>query len=152
MIDVTAESVKVLRATPEVVQTLVRHLDAGSRRKRPAPGEWSALEIAVHLMDVESHTVHRVRRLLNEDHPALPAWDHEALPARAYREGADLDAALRRHAELRHEHLQLLNGLSEQQWQRSAHHETHGQITLTELEAHVAAEEVDHLAQLARLL
>lgn len=152
MIDVNDESVKVLEATPQIVRTLVHGLDADGWRKRPAPGEWSALEIAVHLMDVESHTVDRVRRILSEEHPALPAWDHESLPARAYREGADPNVALREHAELRHEHLRLLRGLSEQHWQRSARHETHGDITLTELEAHVAAEEVDHLAQLARLL
>lgn len=152
MINVNSESVKVLEATPEIVRVLVRGLDADGWRKRPVPGEWSAQEIAVHLMDVESHTVDRVRRFLSEDHPALPAWDHERMPARAYRDGVDPDLALRQHAELRHEHLRLLHGLSEQQWQRSAHHETHGDITLTELEAHVAAEEVDHLAQLARLL
>lgn len=152
MIDVNSEYVKALEATPLIVRALVAGLDTEGWRKRPAPGEWSALEIAVHLMDVESHTVDRVRRILSEDYPALPAWDHEIPPSRAYREGVDPDVALRHHAELRHEHLRLLRGLSDQQWQCTARHETHGDITLTELEAHVAAEEVDHLAQLARLL
>lgn len=152
VIDINDESVKVLEATPEIVRTLVRGLRTDGWRKRPAPSEWSALEIVVHLMDVESHTVQRVRRILSEDHPDLPAWDHEVPPARAFSDEANPNLALREHAELRREHLQLLRGLSKEQWQRSAHHETRGDITLSELEAHVAAEEVDHLAQLARLL
>lgn len=151
VINVNDESMKILEATPTIIQILARDFDAEGWRRRPAPGEWSALEIAVHLKDVESHTVDRVRRVLAEDQPELPAWDHEVPPARAYDEGADPELALREHADLRTEHLRLLHGLSEQQWQRSARHETHGEITLTKLEAHVAAEEVDHLAQLARL-
>ena len=152
MINVNAETVKVLEATPAVVRALLGHLDAQAWRTRPSDGEWSPLEIAVHLADVERHTVERVRRVLTEDCPVLPAWDHEALPARAYRDDADPNAALRDHVALRQEHLELLGGLDEQQWQRQAHLETHGRLTLSALETHVAAEEVDHLAQLARQL
>lgn len=37
-------------------------------------------------------------------------------------------------------------------WHRVGIHGTHGRMTIERYEMHVAAEEVDHLAQIARLL
>jgi hypothetical protein len=37
-------------------------------------------------------------------------------------------------------------------WERSGRHGEHGELTVELYETHVAAEEIDHLAQIARLL
>ena len=48
-------------------------------------------------------------------------------------------------------HLALLVGLDGASWERTGRHGQHGDMTVELYETHVAAEEVDHLAQVARL-
>jgi len=46
----------------------------------------------------------------------------------------------------------MLEALDAQGWERTGQHGEHGAATVELYETHVAAEEVDHLAQVARLL
>jgi hypothetical protein len=48
--------------------------------------------------------------------------------------------------------LALLIGLDRPSWERTRRHGEHGDMSVELYETHVAAEEVDHLAQIARLL
>jgi hypothetical protein len=45
-----------------------------------------------------------------------------------------------------------LAGLGPGQWQRAGRHEAAGDLTVQLYEAHMASEDVDHLAQIARLI
>ena len=45
-----------------------------------------------------------------------------------------------------------LEALDASGWQRTGRHGEHGELSVELYETHVAAEEVDHLAQIARLL
>jgi hypothetical protein len=54
--------------------------------------------------------------------------------------------------QLRSQHLAVLDTLDATDWERPGRHGEHGELTLELYETHVAAEEVDHLAQIARLL
>jgi hypothetical protein len=54
--------------------------------------------------------------------------------------------------ELRRQHLGLLEALDASGWERTGRHGQHGTMSVELYETHVAAEEVDHLAQIARLL
>jgi hypothetical protein len=69
---------------------------------------------------------------------------------------APLDLALNqeldRLEQLRRQHLALLEALDASGWQRTGRHGDHGMMSVELYETHVAAEEVDHLAQIARLL
>jgi hypothetical protein len=53
--------------------------------------------------------------------------------------------------QLRRQHLDLLEGLEGEGWERTGQHGEHGVMSVELYETHVAAE-VDHLAQIARLL
>jgi hypothetical protein len=46
----------------------------------------------------------------------------------------------------------VLEALDGAGWQRTGQHGEHGELTVELYETHVAAEEVDYLAQIARLL
>jgi hypothetical protein len=63
-----------------------------------------------------------------------------------------LEAELARLEQLRSQHLVVLDTLDAVSWERTGHHGEHGELTVELYETHVAAEEVDHLAQIARLL
>src|SRR5438105_2690337 len=48
-------------------------------RHRPAPGEWSALEVVGHMIDKMQIWAGRVKSIMDEQRPALPAYDQDAL-------------------------------------------------------------------------
>ena len=152
MLERRAEIIKTLRATPVVLRALVAGVDEAGLRRRPAPGEWAIVEVVGHLADTEERALGRVRRMLSEDSPELAPFDQEALAEeRRYLE-LDLEGELVRLEQLRRDHLAVLEGLDGPGWQRAGRHGEHGELTVELYETHIAAEEVDHLAQIARLL
>jgi len=64
----------------------------------------------------------------------------------------DLPEQVARYRNSRAGHLADLAKLDRQQWQRAGRHEAAGDMTVQLYEAHVASEDVDYLAQIARLL
>ena len=152
-IDPRLELLKSLRASPVVAEALIGAFpDDGSLRRRPAEGEWAAVEVVAHLADTEERALARVRRMASEDEPTLEPFDQEALANERSYLDLDVAAELTRLAALRAEHVALLESLDEVGWNRVGIHGEHGRMTIERYESHVAAEEVDHLAQIARLL
>ena len=52
--------------------------DERAIRYRPAPGEWSAVEVIGHMVGKMQHWSRRVERVLHEDSPTLPGYDQDA--------------------------------------------------------------------------
>ncbi|MGE5288980.1 MAG: DinB family protein [Micromonosporaceae bacterium] len=146
------EILKTLRATPVVLRAMVGGVDDGRLRRRPAPGEWAIIEVVAHLADTEEHALSRFRRMIAADSPYLDPFDEEALAEQRRYIDRDLACELGRLERLRAEHLSELEALSEPGWERTGRHGQHGAMSIELYETHVAAEEVDHLAQIARLL
>jgi hypothetical protein len=90
--------------------------------------------------------------MLREDNPVLEPFDQEALAEERHFLDLDLNQELDRLEQLRRQHLALLEALDASGWQRTGRHGDHGMMSVELYETHVAAEEVDHLAQIARLL
>jgi hypothetical protein len=153
MLDRREEILKTLRATPVVLRALFAEVDDAPLRHRPAAGEWAIIEVVGHLADTEERALGRVRRMLAEDTPYLEPFDQEALAEqRRYLDDLDLNQELARFEQLRREHVAVLEALDAPGWQRTGRHGEHGEMSVELYETHVAAEEVDHLAQIARLL
>jgi DinB superfamily len=152
MLDQRAEIMKTLRATPIVLRALVDGVDEAGLRRRPEPGEWAIIEVVGHLADTEERALGRVRRMLAEDNPHLEPFDQEALAIEHRYLDLDLQQELTRLEQLRGQHLAVLEALDAAAWGRTGRHGEHGQMTVELYETHVAAEEVDHLAQIARLV
>jgi DinB superfamily len=152
MLDRGAEIIKTLRATPVVLRALVRDADHARLRRRPAPDEWAIIEVVGHLADTEERALERVRRMLTEDNPQLEPFDQEALAEERHYLDLDLNQELARLEQLRRQHVAVLEALDASGWQRTGRHGEHGELSVELYETHVAAEEVDHLAQIARLM
>jgi hypothetical protein len=90
--------------------------------------------------------------MLAEDNPELEPFDQEALAIQHHYLELDLEGELARLGQLRSQHLAVLDTLDAANWERTGRHGEHGELTVELYETHVAAEEVDHLAQIARLL
>jgi DinB superfamily len=152
MLDRRQEILKTLRATPVVLRALVADVDEAGLRRRPAPGEWAIIEVIAHMADTEERALARVHRMLAEDNPELAPFDQEALAEERRYLDLDLDQGLARLEKLRRNHLAVLDALDGPGWERTGRHGEHGELTVELSETHVAAEPVDHLAQIARLL
>jgi hypothetical protein len=151
MLDCRGEILKTLRATPVVLRALVEGIDDARLRRRPAPGEWAIIEVVGHLADTEERALARVRRMLAEDDPELEPFDQEALAEQRHYLELSLEEELARLEDLRRQHLAELEALDGSGWARTGRHGEHGELSVELYETHVAAEEVDHLAQIARL-
>jgi hypothetical protein len=67
---------QVQAATPHRLEEVVK--EAGQHlRRRPAPGEWSVLELLGHLVDAEIVVSGRYRWALSHDRPALLGYDQD---------------------------------------------------------------------------
>ena len=152
MLEARKELLKALRAAPVVLRALVRELDDQQIRRRPAPDEWAIVEVVSHLAYTDERALARVRRMLDEEDPELPSYDQDELARAGRYIERDLATELSRFERIRTEHVAQLDALDEPAWKRAGIHEEHGRMTVELYEAHVAGEDADHLAQIARLI
>ena len=151
-IDLHHEILKSMRAAPAIVRGLVRDLGSEQVRRRPRPTEWAVIEIVAHMADTDERALGRLRRMLREDKPPLPGFDQEQLARDRRYIDMDVTEQLDRYERGRIQHVNELTALDEAEWQRIGVHSEHGPMSVEHYEAHVASEDVDHLAQIARLV
>ena len=137
---------------PDRVAALLAGHTEDDLRRRPAPGEWSAKEVAGHLADAARIYHERLFLTATHERPLLAAYDEAALARDRNYQEADSAAIVPQIRAWREETVDLLAGLQPEAWDRPAVHEEMGEITLVQLAAHVVEHESDHLRGLARLL
>jgi len=144
--------VSELRAFPRLVRVALDDADDAALRRRPAEGEWSAVEVVGHLIDKMGVWTSRVERVATEDRPFLASFDQDALVReRAYQWSdptrllEDLEAACQRFAE-------LIERLAEAALERQGVHEENGPMTLRQCVQAPLGSIEGHLAQLREAL
>jgi DinB superfamily len=115
----------------------------------PGAGEWTAQQIVLHLVAVE--TVVFQRRLADLAEEESPAWDWvEPGPAESGEDETLADSLLRLAA-ARLATLDWVADLDEDGWQRSGRHATLGVLDVAGILALAADHDQDHLVALVRL-
>ena len=117
--------------------------------RRPAPAEWTAREVAHHLADSETMSTIRLRRLLAEDEPIIQAYDEKEFAMRLHYD-LPIDASLGVFAAVRTANLELLDTLSELEWQRAGTHSDDGPYSVETWLRIYAAHAHDHADQIRR--
>jgi hypothetical protein len=124
--DITA----YMRQVPDLVDGVIEGLSDDELRRRPSPDDWSALEVCCHLRDDAEIEGQRVRRLVEEDEPALASYDQEALARERDYPGDEIGrvrTALRAFwGGLAYQ----LEGLTDEQWERAGTHPEQGRLTV----------------------
>jgi DinB family protein len=144
---------------PAEVQTeLADQLDAviemsgPNLRTRPAPGEWSALEVLGHILDAEITSAARYRWILAQDEPTLIGYDQDRWVERLHSLDDDPQEMLSMLGVLRRSHLQLWAGASETDRARFGVHSERGPESFDLLFRLIAGHGLFHLGQMKRTL
>jgi hypothetical protein len=81
-------------AGPAKVRAAVAGLTRADLTARPGPGDWSILEVVVHLADSDAIAIDRMKRMLIEDNPPLLYADENAYIARLFPHEQDVEDAI----------------------------------------------------------
>lgn len=150
MDNIITELKAVLSTTPGRWVALTELFSESSLRRRPAPGEWSALECLLHLIDLDRGVFpQRVHALLaGENFPAFfPDEDGASL-----REDVSAGVLAAEFDALRRENLKLLDGISSADLDKTAVHAELGPVTLGNLLHEWGGHDLMHLVQAEQAL
>jgi hypothetical protein len=135
----------------EVIDSL-QDFPVASMTARPIPGKWSAREIVHHLADSETVSGIRLRKLLTEDHPVLQGYDQDEYAVRLkYNERDDIAPAIEALHAARTNAAQLLDRMTDDDWQREGEHTESGRYTAEDWLNIYAVHAHNHAAQIRRL-
>jgi hypothetical protein len=140
----------VLATTPRRWFALTENFSESSLRRRPAPGEWSALECLLHFIDLDRGVFpQRVRALLaGENFPAFfPDEDGSSL-----RDHITAGALAAEFDALRRENLALLDQITSGDLGKTATHAELGPVTLGNLLNEWGGHDLMHLVQAEQAL
>lgn len=117
----------------------------------PIPGKWSAREIVHHLGDSETTAAIRLRRLLVEDNAAIQGYDQDLFATTLKYNDRDMAPAIAAFRSARETTRQILDGMTEEQWQREGTHNEVGRYSTETWLTIYAAHAHNHAAQIRRL-
>jgi hypothetical protein len=131
-----------------------RHLDGFPKAlltAHPIPGKWSAAEIVHHLADSETTSAIRLRKLLVEEQPLIQGYDQDAYAARLNYNNRDIEPALDSFRSARATTAQLLDLMTDEDWQRVGTHSESGSYSTENWLEIYAAHAHNHANQIGRL-
>ena len=117
----------------------------------PLPGKWSAREIVHHLADSETTSAIRLRRLLAEDRPVIAGYDQDEFAIRLRYNEREMEPALEAFRSARAATTQLLQLMTDADWNREGEHTESGRYTPEHWLAIYAAHAHNHAAQIRTL-
>jgi hypothetical protein len=145
------QALEALERGPHLVREALAGASQGElMAAEPKPGGWTPAQVAIHLMDTEVIQSVRVRKLLAEEDPLLPAFDQNAWTA-ALSRGRDLSDVLRTFELLRKQNVELVRGAGAAGADRAGRHPEYGRLTLRELFVHLSTHDAKHAQQIRRM-
>jgi hypothetical protein len=125
---------RLLGSLPDQLRTELDALPPHVVAWHPAPGEWCAKEVMGHIIAAESRGfAGRIRRILEQNEPALQAWDQ----AQVGHERRDCERAagdlLQELTALRRESVALVAALTEPDLHRAGTHPKVGRLRIGDL-------------------
>jgi len=121
-------------------------------RQRPAPAEWSVLEVAGHILDAEIVYSGRYRFILAHDAPRLPGYDQDRWVDRLHHNEDDPEDLLAQFTALRAANLALWQRTTEAERERVGLHDERGPESYDLSFRLIAGHDRFHLDQARRTL
>jgi len=141
------EPLEVLRQTPTTARAMCGELTDAQWRTPMADGEWNALQVVGHLLDVDVVYGFRWRLVLTEDRPSYPGYDEKRWSLLPRPAPTQVLAALEG---LRAVNLAVLDQVDDDGGRRLGVHGEQGEEHFDLTVRKVAGHDLAHLNQLAR--
>lgn len=142
-----------LMGIPAAIDTIFRSVKKGIIPVRPAPEEWSLLEIICHLRDVDREVnLPRIHKIMNEDNPFIIGVDSDKWAKERDYISQDIDTALSEYLSVRQEIINTLKNLESDRWFRKARHAILGPTTLQEIVKIIVQHDIIHTQQIQSTL
>jgi hypothetical protein len=129
---------------PALVRQVIYEMPLELRKRRPAPGVWSAHEHAVHLPAIYPLIVRRLDHMLSDPAPRIKSYE----PSRDDVDDAllklDLDAEMNRFDRNRAALVERLRTLTPEEWAITAEHEEYSHYGVFIMIRHLALHDLHH--------
>lgn len=142
----------ILEESPDRLRSLVGQASPGELRWTTSPTRWSIGEIAAHLADNEIVVAWRIRSVLARDGIALQAYDQNAWASACHYEQADPAESVALFEVLRRATLRVLRAAEPARLAHAGLHDERGQESIRQIMRLYAGHDLNHLAQIERLL
>ena len=145
------DPLEVLEELSAVLAEATSGLDLEQLQRPEAPGKWSIVELLRHLADNEVIWAYRVRVVVAEDEPTIPAYDQDLWFSRLGYGQSDFEESLTLIRVVRSSTCRLLRSLTPEQWRRTGHHVERGRQDLDQIVRLQAGHDLVHRRQLERI-
>ena len=142
---------EVQRALASSVRSAIDGLTDEQLQRAEAPGKWSIAGVVQHLVECEIVYGYRMRLVIAGNAPVIQAYDQDAWARELHYESARAQPAVAELEALRNVNLRMLEGLSDQQWERYGIHTERGEESVRRMFTMIAGHDLVHLAQIARI-
>jgi hypothetical protein len=146
----------LMQTTQEIICNLLAPISQSTasmlRDPRDGAQGWSVLEVICHLRDFDTIFRERALRIVAEEYPRLPAFDHEAMARERRYSEQPLAQAVAEYVTSRQQTIAFFKGLNGMQWARAGIHPERGHFTMTDALLQVGTHDATHLEQVSRIL
>ena len=144
--------IAALERAPTIIVPLVREVPPAILKRRPKPGKWSAHEHACHLAVVHPLFFSRLDLMLAETHPRITPYQPDQDEPEDHLLKMDLEKAMQRFGQDRALLVGRLEGLSSEEWTRTAEHPEYSQYSVFIMFRHLALHDLFHAYRIEELL
>jgi len=142
-----------MKKTPALIRVTLSGVNqARATGSRDGEDGWNVLEIVCHLNDYEQIFIERLRMMLDQDRPAFPAYDQNALVVENQYDAQQFDLVVTSWISRRAAHVRMLEALTPEQWERRGIHPSFGEMSVLDESINATLHDVNHLEQITRVL
>ena len=146
------EPFSILEATAGRLRRIVERTADATLRRRPAPQRWSAAEIMAHLADSEIVFSYRLRMIIAHNGVPIQAFDQDEWATHLRYDAIDPAESVDLFDATRTANLRILRRVDPRLHENYGMHSERGRETVSHLTRLYAGHDLNHLAQLERLV
>jgi hypothetical protein len=145
-------TLQTLASTDASLKLMLARLDRDALCTKPAPHEWSIVEVLCHLRDLEVEVFpQRTELIRRNDGSTIQSFDESAWARDRKYESADPEQALDAFLAARKKNLPVLRQIQSNELSKTGVHSEFGKMSLRELLADWAGSDLVHTAQIQRI-
>ncbi len=153
MTQIRKRHIRLMKITCETIGHIIKSVDQEQATTlSDGPDGWTTLEVMAHLRDFDGYFRNRAVMMLEQDHPELPAYDHEALAIERNYNDQSLTQVFTEFVQSRGKTVEFFERLTPDQWERAGNHPERESFSMTDAVMQVGLHDANHIEQITRIL